>query len=108
VADRLYRSRDQRIIGGVAGGMAENLDLDPVIVRIGWVILALVAPITPLVYLVLMFVIPEARRLPGRRHRYLDERGAERHELGRDDRPKGRPGRAPRSPTSRPDHPRQR
>ena len=59
MADRLYRSRDERIIGGVAGGMAENLDLDPTIVRIGWVVLALVAPITPLVYFVLMFVIPE-------------------------------------------------
>jgi phage shock protein C len=59
VADRLYRSRDERIIGGVAGGMAQNLDLDPTIVRIGWVIVALVAPITPLVYFILMFVIPE-------------------------------------------------
>ena len=39
--------------------MAENLDLDPTIVRIGWVVLAVVAPITPLVYFVLMFVIPE-------------------------------------------------
>jgi phage shock protein C len=59
VADRLYRSRDERMIGGVAGGMAQNLGLDPTIVRIGWVLLALVAPITPLVYFVLMFVIPE-------------------------------------------------
>lgn len=59
MADRLYRSRDERIIGGVAGGMAQNLDLDPTIVRIGWIVLAFVAPITPLVYFVLMFVIPE-------------------------------------------------
>ena len=59
MADRLYRSRDERLIGGVAGGMAENLGLDPTIVRIGWVVLALIAPITPLVYFVQMFVIPE-------------------------------------------------
>jgi phage shock protein C len=64
VADRLYRSRDDRVIGGVAGGMAANLDLDPAIVRIGWVLLALVAPITPLVYFVLMFVIPEEPEAP--------------------------------------------
>ena len=64
MADRLYRSRDERILGGVAGGMAENLDLDPAIVRIGWVLLALVAPITPLVYFVLMFVIPEEPEAP--------------------------------------------
>jgi phage shock protein C len=47
------------MIGGVAGGIAENLNVDPTIVRLGWVILALVAPITPLVYFVLIFVIPE-------------------------------------------------
>jgi phage shock protein C len=59
VAERLYRSRDERIVGGVAGGIAENLDLDPTIVRIGWVLLTLVAPITPLFYFILLFVIPE-------------------------------------------------
>jgi phage shock protein PspC (stress-responsive transcriptional regulator) len=59
VAERLYRSRDERIFGGVAGGIAENLDLDPTIVRIGWVLLTLVAPITPLFYFILLFVIPE-------------------------------------------------
>lgn len=64
MADRLYRSRDERMIGGVAGGMAENLGLDPTVVRIAWVLLALVAPITPLVYFVLMFVIPEEPRAP--------------------------------------------
>ena len=59
MADRLYRSRHDRIIGGVAGGIAENLDLDATIVRIAWVVLALVAPITPLFYFILMFVVPE-------------------------------------------------
>ena len=32
--DRLYRSRDERMIAGVAGGLAERLDLDPSLVRI--------------------------------------------------------------------------
>jgi phage shock protein PspC (stress-responsive transcriptional regulator) len=59
VAERLYRSRDERIFGGVAGGIAENLDLDPTIVRIGWVLLTLVAPIAPLFYFILLFLIPE-------------------------------------------------
>jgi phage shock protein C len=52
------------MIGGVAGGIAENLNVDPTIVRLGWVILALVAPITPLVYFVLIFVIPEEPDVP--------------------------------------------
>jgi len=58
---RLYRSRRNRIIGGVAGGMAESLGVDPTIVRIVWVILALTTPgIGILLYFVLLFVIPEA------------------------------------------------
>ncbi len=58
--DRLYRSRDERVIGGVAGGIAESLGVDPTIIRIAWVILAFGIPVTPLIYLVLLFVIPEA------------------------------------------------
>ncbi len=42
MTDRLYRSRTDRVIGGVAGGVAEALDVDPSIVRVVWVILALV------------------------------------------------------------------
>ncbi|HCR52692.1 TPA: PspC domain-containing protein [Candidatus Kaiserbacteria bacterium] len=31
---KLYRSRTNRIIGGVAGGLAEYFDIDPIIVRL--------------------------------------------------------------------------
>ena len=31
---KLYRSRDNKIIGGVAGGIAEYFDIDPLIVRL--------------------------------------------------------------------------
>jgi len=59
--DRLYRSRSDRIISGVAAGVAERLDLDPSIVRVVWVVLAVVSGgIFALVYLVMMFVVPEA------------------------------------------------
>ena len=37
---RLYRSRD-RMLAGVAGGMAEYLDIDPTVIRILWVIVVL-------------------------------------------------------------------
>lgn len=38
---RITRSRSERLLGGVAGGLAHSLNLDPIIVRIGFVILAL-------------------------------------------------------------------
>ena len=36
---RLYRSRDDRMLAGVAGGLAEIWDADPSLVRILWAIL---------------------------------------------------------------------
>ncbi|MDQ6794157.1 MAG: PspC domain-containing protein [Chloroflexota bacterium] len=60
MADRLYRSRDERVISGVAGGIAENLDLDPTIVRLAWVGFALVTGgIALVVYFVMIFIVPE-------------------------------------------------
>src|SRR5260370_24499981 len=38
VSDRLYRSPDDRILAGVAGGLAEMLDVDPSIIRIVWAV----------------------------------------------------------------------
>lgn len=59
--DRLYRSRRERVIGGVAGGIAESLRIDPTIVRVAWVLLAFATNgLLVLVYFVLLFVVPEA------------------------------------------------
>lgn len=61
MADRLYRSRNDRPIGGVAGGVAAWLGLDPSLVRIAWVVLALVSGgIFLIVYIVMMVVVPLA------------------------------------------------
>ena len=60
MVDRLYRSRTERVIGGVAGGMAAALGIDVGWVRFGWVVFALVTQgAAILVYFVLLFVIPE-------------------------------------------------
>src|SRR4249919_4083224 len=61
VTDRLYRSRDDRMLAGVAGGVAEMLDADPSIIRIVWALLAvLTGGIALLVYIVMAVVVPEA------------------------------------------------
>jgi phage shock protein C len=65
VADRLYRSRDERMFGGVAGGIAEEIDVDPTLVRIAWVVFALLTGgAALLVYFALLFVIPEEPEMP--------------------------------------------
>jgi phage shock protein PspC (stress-responsive transcriptional regulator) len=60
VTDRLYRSRDDRILAGVAGGLAENLDTDPSIIRIVWALLVvLTGGIALVVYIIMAIVVPE-------------------------------------------------
>lgn len=56
---KLYRSVKQRVIGGVAGGLAEYFDIDPVIVRLVFVIVALAGGGGVLVYIILWIVLPE-------------------------------------------------
>jgi phage shock protein C len=64
VTDRLYRSPDDRMLAGVAGGVAEALDVDPSIVRVVWALLVfLTGGIALVVYVVMAVVVPE--RPPG-------------------------------------------
>ena len=60
MADRLYRSRDDRMLAGVAGGVAEMLDSDPSVIRIIWALLVfLTGGLALLVYVVMAIVVPE-------------------------------------------------
>lgn len=57
---RLFRSRSERRIAGVCGGIAENAGVDPVFIRLAAVGLTLVAPPVGLVgYLACWIIIPE-------------------------------------------------
>ncbi len=61
---RLYRSRNERVIGGVCGGIAEYFGVDPTLVRIGAVLLALANGVGVLAYVVLWVVVPEEGEKP--------------------------------------------
>jgi phage shock protein C len=59
VTDRLYRSPTDRMIAGVAGGLATWLNLDPSLVRVAWVLLAILSGgVFVVVYIVTMIVVP--------------------------------------------------
>jgi phage shock protein C len=57
---RLYRSRSDRKIAGVCGGIAEHFGWDPTLVRLGWALLTLMGGSGILIYLILWLVMPEA------------------------------------------------
>jgi len=56
--NRLYRSTSDKVIGGVSGGLADYLNIDPVVIRILFVLLFLFGGSGLLVYVILWIVIP--------------------------------------------------
>ena len=56
---RLYRSLTDRKIAGVAGGLAEYFDTDPLILRLAFVVLSLAGGGGVLIYFILWIVTPE-------------------------------------------------
>jgi phage shock protein C len=60
VRRRLYRSRRDRVIAGVAGGIAEYFDLDPVLLRVVLVAVLIFTAVIPAVifYVACILIIP--------------------------------------------------
>jgi phage shock protein C len=58
VAAQLTRSKTDRVIAGVAGGVAERFGLDPTLVRIAWVISIFFGGFGVLLYVVLWIALP--------------------------------------------------
>lgn len=66
MAKRLYKSRNDRMIAGVCGGIGEYFDIDPTLIRILWVTLLFMAGGGLVAYLIAWIVIPNASQLIGR------------------------------------------
>jgi len=61
MGDRLYRSRNDRMLAGVAGGLAEMWGADPALIRILWALLVIfTGGVALIVYIVMAIVVPEA------------------------------------------------
>src|SRR4051812_17467719 len=54
----LYRSRSQKMIAGVAGGLGEYFDVDPVLIRLLFVVTSFISGAGILAYIVLWIVLP--------------------------------------------------
>ena len=59
MAEPLYRSRDDKMIAGVAGGLARQFDADPSLVRILWVLgIIVTGGLGLILYIVMAVVVP--------------------------------------------------
>jgi phage shock protein C len=55
---RLYRCRENRVLAGVAGGVAEFFGLDPTLVRLVWLVSVFFGGVTLLLYLAMAIIVP--------------------------------------------------
>lgn len=55
---KLYKSNTNRMINGVCGGIAEYFDIDPTLVRLGWVLFCAMGGSGFLAYIVAAIIIP--------------------------------------------------
>ncbi|MGW8224200.1 MAG: PspC domain-containing protein [Anaerolineales bacterium] len=58
---KLYRSRENRMLGGVCGGLGEYFDIDPTLVRVLFVFGAFlgIPGALVLIYLVMLILVPQ-------------------------------------------------
>ena len=61
--DRLYRSEEDKVLGGVCGGIAEEYDLDPSLVRLATLVIVLTAGIGLPLYLAAWLIVPPESEL---------------------------------------------
>jgi phage shock protein PspC (stress-responsive transcriptional regulator) len=61
---RLHLSNSDRKIGGVCGGFGERFEIDPVLFRVAFILLAPACGLGILLYIVLWLLIPRAPPVP--------------------------------------------
>lgn len=61
MSKKLYRSKSNRMISGVIGGVAEYIGMDATILRLIYIVLLILTAFLPLalIYLAAMFIIPK-------------------------------------------------
>ncbi len=55
---RLYKSNENKMIDGVCGGIAEYFDIDPTLVRLGWVVICALGGSGIIAYIIAAIIIP--------------------------------------------------
>lgn len=58
---RLYRSKKERLLAGICGGLGEYLHIDPTVIRLIFVVLLFITALMPMfvIYLILWLLVPQ-------------------------------------------------
>ena len=56
---KLYRNTENKMLAGVCSGIADYFNIDPTLVRLGWVLFSLLGGSGLLAYIIAAIIIPE-------------------------------------------------
>jgi len=67
---RLYKSDDDKVIAGVIGGLGEYFNVDPVLLRVVYIIFTFFTAVVPglLAYIIMAIIIPEKPKVTHETH----------------------------------------
>lgn len=62
--EKLYKSDENKVFTGVVGGIGEYLNVDPVVLRLAWVLLTVFTGFAPgiIAYLIAALIVPKKPR----------------------------------------------
>ena len=60
---RLYRIEEGKMVAGVCGGVAEYFNIDPTLVRLGWVLVSCFAGAGIVAYIAGAIIMPEKSQI---------------------------------------------
>jgi len=55
---KLYRSRKEKMIAGICGGLSEHFGIDPTLIRVLFVLFAFLGGTALLLYLIMWVIVP--------------------------------------------------
>jgi len=56
---KLYRNTENKMLAGVCSGIADYFDIDPTLVRLGWVLFSLLGGSGLLAYIIAALIMPD-------------------------------------------------
>lgn len=84
MAKRLYRNESEKVLGGVCSGLGDFLGIDPVFVRIFFILWTVLGELSVLVYILMWIVIP-LRSAPNADESFeINDVGARFNQMGRE------------------------
>ena len=84
MAKKLYRNESEKVLGGVCAGLGDFLGIDPVFVRIFFILWTVLGELSVLVYLLMWIIIPRGTAADADESFEINDVGARFNQMGRE------------------------